>query len=350
MVYFGVFRRAFNRVGLALLVTAGLCFAALPAASAGGVTVTSIPMNPILPDQGAYYTEGHGGTGLQVDVDPNGYVFAAFFAYNKDGSPTFYMLEGYYQPSSESKRVATGVIGRLDATPYISAGGECLGPDCVYKAPTRTATGLDASMVWTTPRQATLTIGSQTWAVQAGQYRVADASLLAGTWNLIVSRNTRHDGTAVVADAVVTVAKAAGVTAASFTSEGGAMTPPAGSLIYTVVPTVNPRRSTHPITHASANGVRTFQYLSDLTDHPDVGYYLYYDPATGQAGLVAADAQLRIGASATRHDAGAQSDAALYLHSTYVQGRLQWRRGGVVDAVMGAVTMQRVPASVRRAL
>ena len=71
-------------------ITAALCLgvallggSATPAKAAFYATKTL----PILPYRGMYYVLGHGGTGLTVDLDENGFVFAVFYAYGADGKP-----------------------------------------------------------------------------------------------------------------------------------------------------------------------------------------------------------------------------------------------------------------------
>lgn len=176
-----------------------LCAAVIPsAAAAPGISVpprvradagASVRSLDGLPYRGMYYTAGHGGTGLDLDMDASGYVFATFYTYDDTGAPTFYMLEGQYVQNSFADYTATGVMGHFEASPYVSSGGECVGDGCVYHAPTRTPTDLQASMVWSGARQATLTIGTQTWHIHAGQYTVKDEDALVGTWSAVKDRS-----------------------------------------------------------------------------------------------------------------------------------------------------------------
>ncbi|MDN5924297.1 MAG: hypothetical protein L0H70_04790 [Xanthomonadales bacterium] len=140
---------------------------------------------PILPYRGMYYEVGHGGTGLSLDVEANGYTFGIFYTYDADGSghPTYLMIEGQYQQAKDKDRLQSGILGTLDATPYKTANGECIGAGCTYHNPDRTATNLHVHLEWTAPRRVTVTIGDQSWHMQGGQYTVADTDLLVGQWN-----------------------------------------------------------------------------------------------------------------------------------------------------------------------
>ena len=153
---------------------------------------------PILPDRGMYYTHGHGGTGLNIDVDPNGYIFASFYTYDHDGRPTFYLMEGQFQPASdivaESSEVYRDQIGSFDATLYTSRNGECLGADCIYKNPDRALTDHKAHIVWITQRHARLTIDSQSWDLWAGEYTNADTDKIVGTWTTTLTSAYTPDG------------------------------------------------------------------------------------------------------------------------------------------------------------
>ena len=137
---------------------------------------------PLLPYRGMYYTPGHGGTGLTVDVDKNGYVFAVFYTYDSEGRPFYYLMEGQYHPTSEQERMDTGIIGTLDAPAYISENGECVGAGCTYQSPDRSDAHLPAHMEWTAPRMLHLTLGDQSWDIRGGQYTVDDGENLVGAW------------------------------------------------------------------------------------------------------------------------------------------------------------------------
>lgn len=165
----------------AIIVLLMLLARPLLAAAQSGPVYTPAAL-PMLPYRGMYYEPGHGGTGLTLDIDKLGYIFAVFYTYTADGAPTYLLMEGRYQPKYEMERVTTGVLGTFEATPYISENGECVGEGCSYQSPQRTLTDLHASIVWTSPRVATLTIGTQTWHLQGGQYTITDADALKGQW------------------------------------------------------------------------------------------------------------------------------------------------------------------------
>jgi hypothetical protein len=152
-----------------------------PASAQLGPTYTTETL-AIFPYRGMYYEAGRGGTGLTLDVDNEGNIFAVFYTYTPDGQPYFYLMQGKYKFQSDPSRIATGILGTFEATPYISEGGECVGDGCVYKSPARTATDLHAKIVWTSPRVATLTIGSQTWHLRAALYSISDADDIEGQW------------------------------------------------------------------------------------------------------------------------------------------------------------------------
>lgn len=137
-----------------------------------------------------YYELGRGGTGLNVDVDPNGYIFATFYTYDQEGNPIFYAMQGYFQPSDD----VNYSLGTFDAALYLSRDGECLGDGCDYQSPGRIPTDLEAHIVWASARHATLTIGTQSWDLQAAQYTITDADMLAGTWAVTFTDRAATEG------------------------------------------------------------------------------------------------------------------------------------------------------------
>lgn len=145
---------------------------------------------PILPDSAMYYELGRGGTGLNVDVDPNGYIFATFYTYDQEGNPIFYAMQGYFQPSDD----VSYSLGTFDAALYLSRDGECLGDGCDYQSPGRIPTDLEAHIEWESARQANLTIGTQSWDLQAAQYTVAEVDMVAGTWAATFTDRAVADG------------------------------------------------------------------------------------------------------------------------------------------------------------
>lgn len=71
-------------------------------------------MPSILPAKGNYFVPGHGGTGINIDVDRNGYVFAIFYGYDPSGSADYFLMQGQYQPAADPTQ---GTIGSFDASP-----------------------------------------------------------------------------------------------------------------------------------------------------------------------------------------------------------------------------------------
>jgi hypothetical protein len=164
-----------------------LLAAACAATGVPAVTVTgqSAALTPLLPARGAYYDGTKPGSGVFVDVGQDGFVFLAYFGYDGTGAPTWYSIQGPWTPSTEAERLATGVIGRLDLPLLYASGGQCV--TCDYgRPPTATVAPYPASVAWTSPRHLDLSIGNQSWQMDAVQYGIADADLPAGTWQLTI--------------------------------------------------------------------------------------------------------------------------------------------------------------------
>lgn len=176
----------FGRGLIALLI-----LAAAPAAVIAGPT-QSTALTPLLPARGAYYDIAKPGTGVSVDVGRNGFVFLTYYGYDSMGVPVWYSIQGLWTPSNEADRIATGIIGTLQGPLLYASGGQCI--TCDFKGgPTVTAESLAASVSWTTPRHLNLSIGDQSWQMDAVQYAVADADLIAGRWQLTISWDAAAD-------------------------------------------------------------------------------------------------------------------------------------------------------------
>jgi hypothetical protein len=158
------------------------------AAPAAAVVVDgqSNTLTPLLPARGAYYDSTKSGTGIMVDVGQNGYVFLTYFGYDGMGVPTWYTVQGQWSPSTEVQRLTTGVIGTLSQPLLRASGGQCLTCDFTTK-PTITPQPYTLSASWTTPRHVDVTIGTQAWHMDAGQFGIGDADLPTGTWLASVS-------------------------------------------------------------------------------------------------------------------------------------------------------------------
>ena len=252
-----------NRILLStLLVLTGL-FALLPPTPSHAQSPVYTPTAlPIFPYRGMYYEPGHGGTGLTVDIDNNGYIFAVFYTYTPAGQPTFLLMEGKYQPKSEAQRISTGLLGTFEATPYISENGECVGPGCTYKSPTRTATNLSAKIEWTASRTATLTIDGQTWHLKAGQYSISDADALLGQWFFNGVWSTPGSEPRAPWGALVISKHTGNLTAANFSR----------------LPFISPDALVYDVTWKR---IPLFNFV-DAGDH----FYALYNPQTGRIDIV----------------------------------------------------------------
>ena len=170
-----------RRLGLA----AGLiCLAG--AVDAAAINAQSKSLTPVLPARGQYYDSSKAGTGVAVDVGLNGFVFLTYYGYSETGAPTWYSMQGQWMPATQAQRIATGVIGTLHQPLLYASGGQCLTCDFTTY-PNLIVEPYPASVSWTTPRHLDLSIGNQSWHMDAFAYAVADAQLLAGTWQLTIS-------------------------------------------------------------------------------------------------------------------------------------------------------------------
>lgn len=143
---------------------------------------------PLLPWRGVYYEAGRGGTGLTLDVDAKGTLFAVFYTYDAAGDQVYYMIQGNYVPNDEKTRHETGVIGHMDnPTIYRSANGECVGAECTYHEPDNAIADLNASFVWTTPQRVHITIGGQSWEMRGGHLAVPNTELIQGQWSYTIT-------------------------------------------------------------------------------------------------------------------------------------------------------------------
>ncbi len=155
-------------------------------ADAATTSAQSAALTPVLPAGGAYFDSSKSGTGVFVDVGLNGFVFLAYFGYDSLGVPIWHMIQAPWSPSTEAQRISTGVIGTLNAPLLYATGGQCI--TCDYtQPPTLVVEPYPVAVSWTTPRHLDLTIGNQSWHMDAVTYGVADEQLLAGTWQLTIS-------------------------------------------------------------------------------------------------------------------------------------------------------------------
>jgi hypothetical protein len=168
------------------LLVFGLLMCLADGANAATITAQSAALTPVLPARGAYYDSSKSGTGVFVDVGLRGFVFLAYYGYDDLGAPTWHTIQAQWSPSTEAQRIATGVIGTLNSPLLYASGGQCI--TCDYtKPPTLVVEPYPVTVSWTTPRHLDLTIGNESWHMDAVQYGVADEQLLAGTWQLTIS-------------------------------------------------------------------------------------------------------------------------------------------------------------------
>src|SRR5687768_1049957 len=88
---------------LGLLLVSFLPLAALPrlaiAQQANPPTAADPYYGSFLPQPGAYYDPAQPGSGVFVDVGPDGTVFAGVFHHDADGSPSFRTMQGTFAPT-----------------------------------------------------------------------------------------------------------------------------------------------------------------------------------------------------------------------------------------------------------
>lgn len=175
-----MFNRTKNLYGRVVVAVALGLMLASSAAFAGSIDANA--EGTVLPYRGMYFEHGHGGTGLTVDVDKNGYVFAVFYAYDKEGSPYYYLMEGFYEPSDPDTMIHTGVIGTLDTGAYVSEKGQCVGDGCTYRSPDRSDAHLPVHLTWTDPRKVHVQLGSQSWDITAEPYSMTVGDFISDDW------------------------------------------------------------------------------------------------------------------------------------------------------------------------
>ncbi|TLY52762.1 MAG: hypothetical protein E6K53_03230 [Gammaproteobacteria bacterium] len=171
---------------IASWIAATLLLSAAQSAAAVSIDAQATSLTPLLPARGTYYDATKSGTGIAVDVSQNGFVFLTYYGYDAMGVPTWYSVQGQWSPASEAQRIATGVIGTLSQPLLRSSGGQCLTCDFTSK-PAITPQPYTVTASWTTPRHVDVTIGSQTWHMDAGKFGDLDEDLPVGTWQASIS-------------------------------------------------------------------------------------------------------------------------------------------------------------------
>jgi hypothetical protein len=110
----------------------------------------------------------------------------AYYGYDDLGAPTWHTIQAQWSPSTEAQRIAKDIIGTLNSPLLYATGGQCITCDFT-KPPALVAEPYPVTVSWTTPRHLDLTIGNESWHMDAVQYGVADEQLLAGNWELTIS-------------------------------------------------------------------------------------------------------------------------------------------------------------------
>lgn len=144
------------------------------------------PITQVLPMRGAYWDASAPGTGWQIEVGREGFIFATGYFYTATGAPTWVTLSGQFQPATMTEYLASGgTIGRLNGDLYSAVGGQCIG--CAFTPSTATLVGAGASLVFTSSRTAEFRYASQvvslTRAVEIEPRSTLEA-LLSGSWRM----------------------------------------------------------------------------------------------------------------------------------------------------------------------
>lgn len=84
-----------------------------------------------LPAQGLYWNPLQPGILIHVFNGPDGYMFATVGHFTSGGEPTFFVLQGPYEPESAGQREQSGLLGRM-LSPFVHMrNGACLG--CAWR-------------------------------------------------------------------------------------------------------------------------------------------------------------------------------------------------------------------------
>lgn len=268
----------------------------------------STRLGTIEPYRGMYYDRNQSGSGLSVDVGPSGLMFLQFATYDAAGNQVNYITQPNFTPSDEATRAATGVIGTATAQAYYVTNGQCAG--CSYKQPTINPLNLYPTFTWTRPRHVDMTFTQNgqtfTYHFDAGNYEGKnDAEFLPGTFAISVLSDSSfapnggadHGMLGAVDMDIVKVVPApfTTVTAAPGT-DPSVMLPPVGANLFVlqcppVVPTAT-STAVLPCTNlpngysSAANNAANPQPQQTL---------LWFDPATGTAGIEAVNADGTVG-------------------------------------------------------
>jgi hypothetical protein len=283
-----------------LLGFIGVLMCLADGADAATISAQSVALTPVLPALGAYFDSSKSGTGVFVDVGLNGFVFLAYFGYDALGAPTWHMIQAPWSPSTEAQRMATGAIGTLSSPLLYATDGQCITCDFT-KPPTLVVEPYPVTVSWTTPRHLDLTIGNQSWHMDAVPYGVADDQLLVGTWQLTISWDGNIGGTDVAAStqiATIEPSVAFGTLPIPITlardpdADAGIALPPPGSSYFPIETSAPCRPGPIRIGTYGAAFADIFSAVrmsSLFSAYPSGSQYLapmlWYDPATRRGGL-----------------------------------------------------------------
>lgn len=263
----------------------------MPSRVAAADTAYSAPgLLSVMPYRGVYYERGRGGTGMFLDRSPRGDLFISFYASTEEGAPTYYLMQGMFEPSSDAARIETGVIGTSHPALYTSRGGECIeGADCPFQEPTRTAVNLPVEITWMTPRHASVVIGSKSFDFRAAEFASADGDSLANSrWLIGFGIGTQdasgHDVTA-EALSIVGIDPLVGELRVSSNAPDGYVAPPSDADLYLVSCADSSERCYELRTYVSeAHFFETGHVFSPMSDSP-YRLLLWYEAASNRSGM-----------------------------------------------------------------
>ncbi|HEX6834751.1 MAG TPA: hypothetical protein VF132_14530 [Rudaea sp.] len=329
------------------------------AASGDGPALTAL-----LPARAIYYDVGKPGTGVAVDVGRDGDVFLAYFGYDELGAPTWYSLQSRWAPNTEAQRIATGRIGAL-AGPLLAAhGGQCI--TCDFTGKPTVAPALSATAQWSTPRHLDLTIGDESWSMDAVAFGPDDAHLLTGTWSLTIGWNGGDTGNIAARTQILTLAEGVAFDTLPIptyvvrdpAADPAIALPPPGSIDFAAssAGTCAPgpvREDNYGAAFTDLLGA--LQTSSAFAGYPDAAVFpaplFWYDPASRRGGLDIATRAMGVdtvsyalGPNSVHFDLYVEPDR-IVGHGRVIGANLKnvpaqyWRP----DAVMLDLVMQRLP-------
>ncbi|HET8943116.1 MAG TPA: hypothetical protein VFN13_14140 [Rudaea sp.] len=272
----------------------------------------STRLGAIQPYTGMYYDRNQSGSGLSVDVGPGGMLFLQFATYDTAGNQVNYISQPIYTPSSEQTRASTGVIGTATGQAFYVTGGQC--PGCPYNGfPTVHPLDLYPTFTWTRPRHVDMSFTQNgqtfTYHFDAGNFEGKnDEEFLPGTFAISVLSDSsfapnggpNHGMLAAVDMDIVKVVPApfTSVTAAPGTDPS--IMPPAGASFYVLQ--CQPVVPTPTNTAATPCSALPNRYSEAANDQLTQQTLLWFDPATGTAGMEGVNPDGTVGPAAIAGD------------------------------------------------